>query len=145
MLTTWHPLSAKVGINFAESGVRLVGIVRWRTQAREFVFLVKGILVTGRGGPMNFETSKLAHFLDNRLTDGSEVISLTRRPCFHPQEDFWYPFLIEAQSTSRVIVWLEGLGTLKNSNDIGNRTRDLPTCSIVPQHTTLSSAPGRMK
>jgi hypothetical protein len=31
-------------------------------------------------------------------------------------------------------VGLEGLGKLKNSNDlIGNRTCDLPACSIVPQ------------
>jgi hypothetical protein len=26
---------------------------------------------------------------DNRLTDGGEVISITRRPRFTPQEDFW--------------------------------------------------------
>jgi hypothetical protein len=33
---------------------------------------------------------------------------------------------------------LEGLGHLKISNDIiGNRSRDLPACSIVPQPTTL--------
>jgi hypothetical protein len=32
---------------------------------------------------------------------------------------------------------------LKNSNKdlIGNRTRDLPACSIVPQSTTLPRAP----
>jgi hypothetical protein len=37
----------------------------------------------------------------------------------------------------RVIVRLEGLGQLKKSNDhFGNRTRDLPACSIVPQQTT---------
>jgi hypothetical protein len=42
----------------------------------------------------------------------------------------------------RVVVRLEGLGQLKKSNDlIGNRTRDLPTCSIVPQPTTLPHAP----
>jgi hypothetical protein len=39
-------------------------------------------------------------------------------------------------------VLLEGLGKLKNPNDlIGNRTRDLPACSIVPQQTTLPRAP----
>jgi hypothetical protein len=38
---------------------------------------------------------------------------------------------------------LEGLDKLKKkSNDlIGNRTRDLPACSIVPQPTTLPRAP----
>jgi hypothetical protein len=42
----------------------------------------KAILVTGRGGPYGCETSRLPHFLDNRVTDGGEVISLTPRPPF---------------------------------------------------------------
>jgi hypothetical protein len=37
--------------------------------------------------------------LDNRLTDGGEVVSLTRRPPLYPQEDSWYSFLLEAEST----------------------------------------------
>jgi hypothetical protein len=38
----------------------------------------------------------------------------------------------------RALVRLEGLGQLKNSDDlIGNRTRDLPACSVVPQPTAL--------
>jgi hypothetical protein len=36
---------------------------------------VKAILVTSYGGPC---------FLDNRLTDGGEVVKLTRRPPFTP-------------------------------------------------------------
>jgi hypothetical protein len=31
------------------------------------------------------ETSRLPHFQDSRLTDGGEVVSLTRRPLFTPQ------------------------------------------------------------
>jgi hypothetical protein len=39
----------------------------------------KAIPVKGREGPWGFETSRLLpHFLDNRLTDGGEVVSLTR-------------------------------------------------------------------
>jgi hypothetical protein len=34
--------------------------------------------------------------LDNRLTDGGETVSLTRRQPFTLQEDSWYPFLLEA-------------------------------------------------
>jgi hypothetical protein len=34
----------------------------------------------------------------NRLTNGGEVVSLTRRPPFTPQEDSWYSFLLEAES-----------------------------------------------
>jgi hypothetical protein len=42
----------------------------------------------------------------------------------------------------RAIVRLDGLGKLKKSNDlIGNRNRDLPACSVVPQITTLPHAP----
>jgi hypothetical protein len=39
---------------------------------------------TGNGGPLGCETSRLPHFLDNRLTDGSEVASLTSRPLLPP-------------------------------------------------------------
>jgi hypothetical protein len=35
--------------------------------------------LTSRGGPEGCEWSRLPHFLDNRLTDGSEVVSLKRR------------------------------------------------------------------
>jgi hypothetical protein len=35
--------------------------------------------VTGRGDPLGCETSRLSHFLDNRLTDGGEVVGLTHR------------------------------------------------------------------
>jgi hypothetical protein len=41
----------------------------------------------------------------------------------------------------RAIVRPEGLCQWKNSNDIGNRTRDLPTCSAVPQPTAPPRAP----
>jgi hypothetical protein len=44
----------------------------------------KAIPVTGHGGPYGCETSELPHFLDNRLTDGGEVVSLTRWPPFTP-------------------------------------------------------------
>jgi hypothetical protein len=46
-------------------------------------------------------------------------------------------------------VRLEGLGHLKKPDDlIGNRTRDLTACSIVPIQTTLPRAPeikGKLK
>jgi hypothetical protein len=51
--------------------------------------------VTGRGGPQGCEKSRLPHYLYNRLTDGGEVVSLTRRPPF----DSLYSFLLEAVST----------------------------------------------
>jgi hypothetical protein len=44
----------------------------------------KAIPVTGRGGPYGSETSRLPHLLDNRRTDGGEVVSLIRRPPLTP-------------------------------------------------------------
>jgi hypothetical protein len=46
----------------------------------------KAIPVTGRGGQYRCETSRFPYFLDNRHTEGGEVVSLTRRPHFTPQE-----------------------------------------------------------
>jgi hypothetical protein len=44
-------------------------------------------------------TARLQHFLENRRTDGGKVVNLTSRPSFTPQEDSWYSFLLEAEST----------------------------------------------
>jgi hypothetical protein len=38
--------------------------------------------------------------LENRLTDGGKVVSLMHRPPFTLQEDSWYSFLLEAESTT---------------------------------------------
>jgi hypothetical protein len=38
---------------------------------------------------------RVPQYLDNRLTDGGKVVSLTRRPLFTPQEGSWYSFLLE--------------------------------------------------
>jgi hypothetical protein len=65
----------------------------------------------------------------------------------YPQEHSWYLLCISLRRwvEPRAIVRLKGLGQLKNhekSNDlIANRTRDLPTCSIVPQPTKLPRGP----
>jgi hypothetical protein len=58
----------------------------------------KAIPVTGRGGPQNCETTKLPHSLDNRLTDGGELLSLTLA-ALYPLEHSWYSILLEAEST----------------------------------------------
>jgi hypothetical protein len=39
----------------------------------------------GRGGPNGCETSRLPLFLDSRLTDGGEIVSLTRQPPCTPR------------------------------------------------------------
>jgi hypothetical protein len=60
---------------------------------------VKGTPVTGRAGQQGCETSRLPHFLYSRLTYDGKVVSLTCRLPFTPQEDSWYSFLLEAEST----------------------------------------------
>jgi hypothetical protein len=52
-------------------------------------------------------------FSDIRLIDGGKVASPYAPAAFYPQENFWYSFLLEAESTPRAIVRLEVLGTLK--------------------------------
>jgi hypothetical protein len=42
----------------------------------------KAIPVAGLGGPQGCEKSRIPHFQDNRLTDGGDIVSLTRRPPF---------------------------------------------------------------
>jgi hypothetical protein len=62
----------------------------------------KAIPVTGRADTEDCETSRLPHFLDNRLVDGGEFVSLTRRSAaLYPQEDSWHSLLLEVESTPR--------------------------------------------
>jgi hypothetical protein len=46
----------------------------------------KAVHVTGRVGPYGCESSRGPHFLDSRLTDGGEIVILTRLPPFTPRE-----------------------------------------------------------
>jgi hypothetical protein len=47
-----------------------------------FQYKGKGIPITGRGDPWGCDTPRLPHFLDSRLTNDGEVVSLTHRPPF---------------------------------------------------------------
>jgi hypothetical protein len=47
---------------------------------------VKATPVTDHEDPYGCGRSRIPHFLDNRLTDGGEVVSLTRRPSFTPRK-----------------------------------------------------------
>jgi hypothetical protein len=92
----------------------------------------KAIPVTGRGDPQGCETSRLPHFLDNRLTDGGEVFSLTRRPPLTPTK---IPGTYFCQRPSRPHGHSAAgrISSIEKSSDlIVNRTRDLPACSILP-------------
>jgi hypothetical protein len=95
----------------------------------------KAIPVTGHRGPQDCETSRIPYFLDNRLRVMSTLSA--GRPSFNPRKipgpHFCYR-LSRPQGHSAA----GRISSIKKSSDyIGNRTRDLPACSIVPQLTTL--------
>jgi hypothetical protein len=91
--------------------------------------------VTGGGGPYSCETSRLPHFLDNRLTDGGEVVS-SGRPS--PPVILLVLISVRSQVDPRGHSATGRIRSIEESNDhIGDRTRDLPACSIVRQATTL--------
>jgi hypothetical protein len=94
----------------------------------------------GCGGPQGCETSRLPHFLDNRLTDGNEVVSLTCWPPFTPRN---IPGTHSCQRLSQSQGYTAGMirSTEKSNDLIGNRTCGFPACSIMPQPTTLLCAP----
>jgi hypothetical protein len=57
----------------------------------------KAIPIIDREGQQGSGTLTIPHLLENRLTDGRKVVSLTSRPPFTPQEIFWYSFLLDAE------------------------------------------------
>jgi hypothetical protein len=68
---------------------------------------IKDILVAARGGPWGCEMLRVPYFLDNRLTDGGEVMSLMRWPPFTPRR-FLVFISIRSLVDHTAIVQLEG-------------------------------------
>jgi hypothetical protein len=63
------------------------GIYKWRHWEGRQVKAEGNVMpVTGCGDPQCCETSRIIHFLENRLIDGGEVVSLWRRLLFTPRE-----------------------------------------------------------
>jgi hypothetical protein len=95
-----------------------------------FLKKVKAIPVTGHGGLQSFEMLRISHCLDSRLTDGGEVVSLTRRPPHYSPQTLFLCFcthFFRGWVNSRALLRPEGLGKLiRIIHLFGSRTRDLP-------------------
>jgi hypothetical protein len=80
---------------------------------------------------------RLPHYLDKRLTDGGEVVSLTRRQPFTPQEDSCYSFLLQAESTPGPYCGWNNQVDWKIQWPHRELKLRPPVCSIVSELTTL--------
>lgn len=84
--------------------------------------------LTDREGPQNCEASRLSHFPESRLTDNSEVFSVTHQPAFNPQD----------HSAAGKIRWNE------NSNDlIWNRTCGFQLWNYTVKYPCLGNVQNR--
>jgi hypothetical protein len=114
----------------------------WHSRSfRQLHYKGKAIPATGNWGPQGCETSRHPHFLDSRLTDGREVVSLMRRSSFTPKKIPGTHFCYSL-SRSQGHTAAERIRSIKKYKElIRNRTRDLRACTIVPQTTSLPRGP----
>jgi hypothetical protein len=74
----------------------------------------------------------------------SSTVDSPKRPPLPTWKYSWYSYLLETESTPGPRV-AGRIMSMKNSDTIGNRTRDLPSCSAVPQPTVPPRAPSRLE
>jgi hypothetical protein len=79
---------------------------------------------------------KIPHYLDDGLTDGGEIVSLTRRPLSTSQKHFSVcaTHFCKTPSKPQGLVRQQELNKFKKFIHLMTpRTRNLPDCSILPQ------------
>jgi hypothetical protein len=85
-------LEADGVVKFFESrltGYLALSLVTIVTQLPKLKYLVsKDIPLAGHGSLYGYEMLRIPHCLDNRLTDGGKIVSLTHRPLSTPQKHF---------------------------------------------------------
>jgi hypothetical protein len=88
--------------------------------------------------------SRLSNFLDNRFTDGGEVVSFTPRPPFISGRFLVFIFVRGCVDPRGHCVAGRNRSLEKSKDLIGNRNRNLPACSIVVkqlrQHASIPNS-----
>jgi hypothetical protein len=69
-------------------------------------------LIIGRGGLQACKAPRIPYVCDNKLRDGSRIVSLKRRSRFTPYEGSWYSFLL---------VWVNLFGPVTRVHGYGSR------------------------
>jgi hypothetical protein len=82
------------------------------------------IPAAGRGG---------SHTLHNWLTDAVLTTVTSRQAALYPQENSWYSFLLEAETTPGPSAAGRIRSTEKSDDLVENGTLDLPACGMVPR------------
>jgi len=85
--------------------------------------------------PLGLQKAEAPRISRQSAHEGGKVVSTTNRPPLPPGDIISVRDWVNPPTPGAIMRPI-GLSELKNSNDlIGNRTRDLPACSAVPQPT----------
>jgi hypothetical protein len=96
-----------------------------------YVYILrKAVPVTDRGSQYGCETSRLPHFLDNRLTHDGVSVSLRRGPRFNPHKDSRYSLLLEIMSPQDHIV----AGRIRSTENIQFASSRNTSCQVWGQN-----------